>query len=137
MSPLVSPSTSLLLGVGGEGRAESWHQLIMTSSLDLGLWDSGVRFLRFWSQLGEAMCSVPQPSCGKREWEGRRVGLTASPGLRNGRKNRKADGAHDSSSAGYSAGRGRVGTWTILGARKGWAAKDRHKGSWEEVSEVY
>lgn len=45
-------------------------------------------------------------------------------------KDRKADGAHDSSSAGYSAGRDRVGPWTILGARKEWIAKDGHMGSW-------
>ena len=30
-------------------------------------------------------------------WEERRVGLTTSPGLWNGRKYRKADGTHDSS----------------------------------------
>ena len=64
------------------------HKIMKTRSLSSGwvlasgTW--GVSFRGFWSQLHEAMGSVPQPSCGKTEWEGRRARLPTCPGLWNG-----------------------------------------------------
>lgn len=98
----------------------------------------GVSFLGFSCQLGEAVGSVPQPSCGKREWEGKRVGLTTSPGLWDGRKYRKADGVHDSRSLpAVLLGGPEWEPGPALGQEKGWVAKGWHKGSWYEVSEVH